>query len=271
MRQREHLKNLLVQRGLAQSSSEAERLIIAAQVQVDGSTVCQAGMLVRADALIHIKESKKYVSRGGYKLEGALRDFAFEPGGLNCIDAGASSGGFTDCLLKHGAAQVTAVDVGYGQFDWTLRGDSRVKLFERTNIALVDPACLGAPFALMVVDLSFTSLSRLAPQLACLLESNGNGFVLVKPQFELPKECVKDGVVHSFDLHVQALAEVAQSFENNGLAVRGLSFSCLLGPKGNTEFWIWAVKSSSTATIKREDIMETVCRAHEELLDQCQN
>ena len=262
MKQKEQLKNLLVQRGYAETLPEAERMILAAQVKVDDVVLTQAGAKVSSEARLEVRGDRKYVSRGGLKLEGALEDFSFDPSGLTCIDAGASTGGFTDCLLKRGAAQVTAVDVGYGQFDWKLRSDSRVILFERTNIATATPASLGAPFDVLVADLSFTSLARLAVQLAAFTGEGGNSFTLVKPQFELPKDVVKDGVIRSFDLHVQALEMVVESYQSNRMAVQGLSFSHLLGPKGNREFWIWAVKGGTTATI---DAREVVRRSHEEL------
>lgn len=255
MSAKEHLRDLLVQRGFAHTPDEAERLILAARVSVDGVVVTQAGAPVSSDAALKVSGGKKYVSRGGFKLEGALDDFSFSPAGLSCVDAGASTGGFTDCLLKRGAAQVTAVDVGYGQFDWNLRHDSRVVLFERTNIAKVNPGQLGAPFDVVVADLSFTSLVRLASPLAELAGARGDCFVLVKPQFELPKPVVKDGVVRSFDLHVQALQAVVESFQSKDLIIRGLSFSHILGPKGNREFWVWAAKQGSTATISVEEVV----------------
>ena len=261
MKQKEYLKNLLALRGLAETPDEAERMILAARVRVDGHTVTQAGAQVLPDARIEVQDTRKYVSRGGLKLEGALEDFSFDPAGLNCIDVGTSSGGFTDCLLKRGASQVTAVDVGYGQFDWKLREDSRVVLFERTNIAKADPLSIGAPFELLVADLSFTSLAKLAPQLARLIDNGKDCLTLVKPQFELAKDLVKDGVIRSFELHVAALQKVVEAYENNGLAVQGLSFSHLLGPKGNREFWIWAAKGGVTATI---DIPSVVRQAHEQ-------
>ena len=237
-------------------------MILAAQVKVDGSLITQSGALVPSDALIEVAGSQRFVSRGGLKLEGALDYFSFDVAGLCCIDVGTSSGGFTDCLLQRGAARVTAVDVGYGQFDWKLRKDDRVTLFERTHIAKVAPSVLGAPFDVLVADLSFTSLARLAKHLEALLQDKGNSFSLVKPQFELPKDVVKDGVVRSFDLHVWALQTVVESYSNNGLAVQGLGFSPLLGPKGNIEFWIWAAKDTPAATI---DEREVVRQAHREL------
>ncbi|MDR2035939.1 MAG: TlyA family RNA methyltransferase [Coriobacteriales bacterium] len=263
MKHREQLKNLLVARGFAQTSNEAERLILAARVSVNGALATQAGELVAADALLEVSESKKYVSRGGLKLEGALDDFAFDPAGLRCLDAGASSGGFTDCLLKRGATQVVAVDVGYGQFDWQLRQDSRVALFERTNIARVSPESLGGSFDLLVADLSFTSLAKLAGPLAAFVHEEGNCLTLVKPQFELPKDLVSKGVVNRSDLHIQALQRVGEAYQKQGLVLRQMSFSHLLGPKGNVEFWIWAAKCGPTATI---DVEEVVTRAHKELL-----
>ena len=270
MKDREHLKNLLVIKGLAQTPDEAERMVLAAQVKVDGATMTQAGALVAADAQLEVQDARRYVSRGGFKLEGALDDFSFDVAGLSCIDVGASSGGFSDCLLQRGALQVTAVDVGYGQFDWKLRKDSRVTLFERANIAKADPASLGAPFDLLVADLSFTSLARLAPQFTRLIKNEGDCLALVKPQFELPKDLVFDGVIRNPDLHVEAIQRVVTAFEIEGLTVLGLSYSPIIGPKGNKEFWIWAAKGGATATIYAKEtqaIEEVVRLAHEQLSD----
>jgi len=262
MKRKEHLKNLLVDKGFSETPDEAERMILAAQVRVDGAVMTQAGALVALDALIEVQDTKRYASRGGFKLEGAFKDFSFDPTGLVCIDVGASSGGFTDCLLQSGAAQVTAVDVAYGQFDWKLREDPRVIVFERTNITNASPESLGAPFDLLVADLSFTSLARLAPQLARLIREGGNCLTLVKPQFELRKDLVKNGVIKSFDLHVEAIEKVVAAYQKEDLVIRGLSFSHLLGPKGNREFWIWAAKGGATATI---DVQSVVRLAHEVL------
>ena len=262
MKRKEHLKQLLVDKGLSESPEQAERMILAAQVSVDGAVITQAGALVALDALVEVQDSRRYASRGGFKLEGALADFSFDPAGLVCIDVGASSGGFTDCLLQSGAAQVTAVDVAYGQFDWKLREDPRVVLFERTNIKGASPESLGAPFDLLVADVSFTSLSKLAPKLASLIKEGGDCLTLVKPQFELRKDLVKNGVIYGFDLHVKAIEKVIASYQKEGLVIRGLSFSHLLGPKGNREFWIWATKGGATATI---DVQSVVRLAHEVL------
>ncbi|MDR1088695.1 MAG: TlyA family RNA methyltransferase [Coriobacteriales bacterium] len=259
---KEQLQDLLVRRGLAETRAQAERIILAGQVWVNGEKLTQAGAPCASDVAVELRGGRPYVSRGGLKLEGALKDFSFAVSGQNCIDVGASSGGFTDCLLKAGAQSVTAVDVGYGQFDWGLRQCSSVTLFERTHIARVAPELLGAPFDLLVADLSFTSLARLAPELAALLREQGSAITLVKPQFELPKAAVKHGVVRSFDLHVQALESVLQAYQNTGLVPQRQSFSRFPGPKGNIEFWIWAVKQGARATI---DVEETVRRAHEEL------
>jgi len=262
LKKREQLRNLLVLRGLAHDPDEAERLVLAAQVSVEGVTITRAGELVPTEALIEVKPNRRYVSRGGFKLEAALDDFSIDPTGLNCIDVGASSGGFSDCLLQRGALKVCAVDVGYGQFDWKLREDGRVSLFERTNIAKADPVSLGAPFDLLVADLSFTSLARLASQLVRFVGDEGKLLTLVKPQFELPKDLVEDGVIRSLDLHVKALEAVVSAYLDEGLAIRGLSHSRLLGAKGNREFWIWAAKNGVTATI---DIVSVIQQAHREL------
>ena len=264
MKHKEHLRDLLVSQGLVKSTAEAERLILAAQVRVDGEIQTQAGALIPSGAQLELLERIRYVSRGGLKLEGALEDFAFDPSGLRSIDVGASSGGFTDCLLQRGAASVVAVDVGYGQFDWKLRVDKRVRLYERTNIAKADPAELGAPFELLVADLSFTSLARLASRFSELLGEQGQVIALVKPQFELPRNLVEDGIVRSPKLHVQALSSVLEAYKKAGLMPQGLSYSPLLGAKGNTEFWIWAAKRGAHATI---DATEVVRRAHQHFFD----
>ena len=263
MKHKKHLQDLLVQQGLAESKQQAQRLILAAQVRVDGEVVTQAGALVSSSAHVKVNEGTRFVSRGGLKLEGALNDFAFDPARCACIDVGASSGGFTDCLLQNGAASVVAVDVGYGQFDWKLRQDNRVTLFERTNIAKANPSALGAPFEVLVADLSFTSLARLAPTLAHLVGDQNNVLTLVKPQFELPKDVVKNGVVRSLELHKEALKKVIAAYDVCSLVTQKVSFSHLLGAKGNTEFWIWATKGGATATIEVEEVVR---RAHAELL-----
>lgn len=260
---KEHLKHLLVARGLAESSDEAERLVVAGQVKVAGCVATHAGELVARDSELEVSGAQRYVSRGGSKLEGALRDFSFDPAGLLCLDAGASTGGFTDCLLQAGAAHVVSVDVGYGQFDWRLRTDERVTLFERTNIGKVEPEALGAPFELLVADLSFTSLARLASPLARLVSDDGQIISLVKPQFELPKSLVKSGVVRDPTLHVQALTMVEEAFGKNGVRVKAMSYSPLLGPKGNIEFWIWAVKDAATATIETKQNEQANAAGHE--------
>ncbi len=262
MKHKVHLRDLLVRNGLAETSDEAERLILAAQVRVQGEPVTQAGMLVAVDSQVELEKGRRYVSRGGQKLEGALFGFMLDVEGRRCIDVGASTGGFTDCLLQAGALEVTAVDVGYGQFDWKLRTDNRVTLFERTNIAHANPDELGAPFDLLVADLSFTSLARLTSCLAALVRDQGTVLTLVKPQFELPKDVVKDGVVREKELHVQAIERVLTSYETCDLIPRAVSSSPIRGAKGNIEFWIWAVKNGVTVTI---DVKEVVRCAHGKL------
>jgi 23S rRNA (cytidine1920-2'-O)/16S rRNA (cytidine1409-2'-O)-methyltransferase len=220
-------------------------------------------MLVDPSIELHLKIHKPYVSRGGEKLAGALADFAIDPVGLACLDVGASTGGFTDCLLQKGASSVVSVDVAYGQFAWQLRSDERVCLLERTNIRDVDAQSIGAPFDLIVVDVSFTSLSGLMPQLASLLAELSTLIALVKPQFELPASDVGEkGVVTDADAHVRALELVIEAAWGSGLAVQGASFSPIKGPKGNIEFFLAAQQGGIPATI---DTYDVVRRAHERL------
>jgi 23S rRNA (cytidine1920-2'-O)/16S rRNA (cytidine1409-2'-O)-methyltransferase len=232
---------------------------LAGDVIVDGITMTKPGTSVSGNVLIQIKPAKRYVSRGGDKLAGALLDFDYSPQALKCIDVGASSGGFTDCLLQNGASSVTAVDVGYGQFDWRLRQNSQVQLFERTSISKASPLELGAPFELLVADLSFTSLARLASQLAALLGNLNDALVLVKPQFELPKALVKNGVVTKLGDHQKAIEIALKGFIAADLQPQDLVLSKLHGPKGNIEFFLWVRKAGLPVNI---DIEKVVHDAH---------
>lgn len=230
----------IVSRGLAPSREQARAAVLAGRVTVDGQVVTKAGAQVRSDSMIVVAEGQPFVSRGGTKLCGALDAFRVDPSGLIALDVGASTGGFTDCLLQRGAVSVTAVDVGYGQLAWKLRNDERVRVFERTNIRTVDPGILGGPFNLVVIDVSFVGLAKVLPAVLPLCAPEGTVLALVKPQFEAGKGRVgKKGVVRDAQTHTEVLEAVIAAAESHGWVVRGLTWSPITGPEGNIEFWAW--------------------------------
>jgi len=255
----------LVSRGLLPSRERARAAILAGDVTVDGTTVTKAGAQVSGQAEIAVELGQRYVSRGGHKLAGALDEFAIDPAGARVLDVGASTGGFTDCLLQRGAASVTALDVGYGQLAWSLRTDERVRVFERTNIRAFGPAEAGDPFDLVTVDVSFIGLEKVLPHLVPLLASDGQILGLVKPQFEACKGRVgKKGVVLDAHVHEEVLARVAENARAFGLVVRGLSWSPIKGPEGNIEFWLWLARRGEPTSRKPAEV---VAAAHEALGD----
>jgi 23S rRNA (cytidine1920-2'-O)/16S rRNA (cytidine1409-2'-O)-methyltransferase len=234
----ERLDTLLYRRGLAESREKAKRLIMAGQVLVNGQVATKVATPVDEDARIEIRQGLPYVSRGGFKLEKALRAFGIHPEGWVAADVGASTGGFTDCLLQHGAARVYAIDVGYGQLDWRLRQDERVVVMERTNARYVDS--LPEPIDLVTIDASFISLKLLLPQVARWLRPTGQVIALIKPQFEAGREQVgKGGVVRDVRTHRAVLRDILEWVVQNGWQLRGLTRSPIKGPKGNIEFLVW--------------------------------
>lgn len=253
----------LVERGLFPSRERARAAIMAGDVRVGGEPVRKAGELVDADALFEVAEVPEYVSRGGHKLAGALDRFDIEVSRARALDVGASTGGFTDCLLQRGAAHVTAVDVGYGQLAWRLRQDERVRVLERTNIRSVEPDELGARFDVIVVDVSFISLEKVLPHIEPLLAEDGDLVALVKPQFEAGKGRVgKKGVVRDASVHEDVLRSAVRAAGEQGLTVRGLTWSPLKGPEGNIEFWLWAARGGDAGA---PDPADVVAGAHAEL------
>ena len=238
------LDKLLVERGAFADEAEALRAVLAHEVKVDDAYATSAAMMVAPDADVVVKGRAQYVSRGGLKLRGALDAFGFDPAGLRCIDVGCSTGGFTDCLLQAGAAHVAAVDVGYGDFAWKLRQDARVKLFERTNIRAADPAELGAPFDLIVADLSFIGLASLAPVFARLSASGGTFIGLVKPQFESQRgETDSRGVVRDEAVRARTIDEVRQAMEAADFTCEGVVKSPITGKRsGNVEYLLKATR-----------------------------
>lgn len=240
MKKKERLDRLLLDRGLVDSREEGRRRILAGEIWVSGDPVSKVGSLVDIHAAIEIRgRSAPYVSRGGLKLESALQEFGISVQGKLALDVGASTGGFTDCLLKHGARSVYAVDVGYGQLDWKLRNDPRVVVLERRNIRYLKPEDLPEPPQLATVDVSFISLRLVLPPVKELLCLGGEIVALIKPQFEVGKGKVgKGGVVRSSEEHTRVVDEIGQFAEKRGFQAEGVMESPLLGPKGNKEFFI---------------------------------
>ena len=235
------LDDLLIEQGFFADRDAALRAVLAHEVRVDDVYATSAAVSVREDAEIFVRGQKRYVSRGGRKLEGALKAFALDVTGKRCIDVGSSTGGFTDCLLQAGAASVACVDVNYGQLAWQLREDPRVTVFERTNIKTADPAELGAPFDVIVCDVSFISLAGLAPAFA-RLSAPGTVFVgLVKPQFESAHDETDRGVVRDEAVRLRCVEEVCAALAAHGFAVRGTVESPITGPEGNIEYLVCAV------------------------------
>jgi 23S rRNA (cytidine1920-2'-O)/16S rRNA (cytidine1409-2'-O)-methyltransferase len=239
MSERQRLDTLVYQRGLAPSRAQAHALILAGAITVDGRRITQAGTQVPVTAsLACLQAAPRYVSRGGDKLAAALEAFQPTIRDRICLDIGASTGGFTDCLLQAGARRVYAVDVGYGQLDWRLRTDDRVVVYERTNARYLQPQDLPERAHVMTVDASFISLRLLLPALVKLLEPHAEVITLIKPQFEVGKGKVgKGGVVRDPALHGEVLWEVLTAAQACGLGVLDGMVSPLLGPKGNREFF----------------------------------
>lgn len=237
---KQRLDLLLVQQHLAESREQAQRLIMAGEVTVNGQPADKPGRLVPADATLAVKAPLPYVSRGGVKLAAALDAFALDVTGLTAVDVGASTGGFTDCLLQRGAAQVFAVDVGYGQLAWKLRSDPRVVVLERTNVRHLEQLPGGVQADLAVIDASFIGLSLVLPATLRLLRPGGEVVALVKPQFEAGVDAVgKGGVVRDAKVHRRVLEEIVDVAHGLGLGIAGLTASPLRGPAGNVEFLLW--------------------------------
>lgn len=240
MGKRERLDRVLVERGLVGSREDGRRRILAGEVLVEGRVVTKAGILIDTGAEVRLNPSRQpYVSRGGLKLEKALDEFGIEVRGKIALDVGASTGGFTDCLLMRGARRVYAVDVGYGQLDWKLRNDPRVLVLERRNARYLTPDDLPAPPDLAVIDVSFISLRLVLPAVRRLLAPGAEVVALIKPQFEVGKGKVgKGGVVRSPEEHRRVIREVGEAAGELGFRPRGVVESPLRGPKGNREFFM---------------------------------
>ena len=238
MAKKERLDVLMVQRGLAETRSKAQAVIMSGSVYVANQKIDKAGTMLDPCAGIEVRaDACPYVSRGGWKLEKALHDFGVDPTGFVCSDSGASTGGFTDCLLQKGAKKVYAIDVGYGQLAWKLREDPRVVCMERTNIRYVTPEQIGEPLDLSVVDVSFISLRLVLPAIRALLSPTGQVICLIKPQFEAGREKVgKKGVVRDPAVHLEVLEQFTALAGELGFTIRAMTFSPVKGPEGNIEF-----------------------------------
>jgi 23S rRNA (cytidine1920-2'-O)/16S rRNA (cytidine1409-2'-O)-methyltransferase len=235
---KERIDKLMVERGLAESRTRAQALILAGQVLVREQRVDKPGQLFDPDAEIRIKgETLRYASRGGLKLEAALREFNIDPAGKNCLDVGASTGGFTDCLLQHGAARVWAIDVGHNQLVWRLRQDPRVVVFEGVNARNLNPTQFPVRFDLATIDVSFISLTKILPAVRPCLTDTGDYIALIKPQFEVGKgEVGRGGIVTDSVKHRRVLHEIKDAALGSGFLAIGLIESPILGAEGNREF-----------------------------------
>jgi 23S rRNA (cytidine1920-2'-O)/16S rRNA (cytidine1409-2'-O)-methyltransferase len=246
--------NLLAERGLVASRSAAAESVRAGRVRLgdDGPAVSKPSQLVADDAELRLVEQPRFVSRGGVKLENALEALGLEVEGRDALDVGASTGGFTDCLLQRGAARVVALDVGHGQLDWGLRNDDRVTALERTNARDLTPESLPFEPTLVTVDASFISLTKLLPALGAVLAEPGDLLALVKPQFELARDRVgKGGVVRARPERRAAIVSVVEAAAEQGLKLRGLASSDLPGPKGNRETFVWCDRGGDAVGLDR--------------------
>lgn len=265
---KERLDVLLVDKGICTSRERAKTNIMAGLIFVDGQRVDKAGEKVSVDADIVFKgEELKYVSRGGLKLEKAMNTFGIDITNKVCMDIGASTGGFTDCMLQNHASKVFSVDVGYGQFAWKLRTDERVVCMERTNIRYVTPEDIGVPLDFASIDVSFISLRTIMPAVKNLLGDKGEVVALIKPQFEAGREKVgKKGVVRDIEVHLEVVNKIVNFLIENDFNVLGLSFSPIKGPEGNREYLVYFTKDKEKeGTFELSQIDDVVRESHSQL------
>ena len=266
MKIKKRLDVLLTEQMYADTRSKAQAIIMAGQVYVNGQKADKPGVSYEETVQIEVRgQTCPYVSRGGLKLEKALRDFGVKPEGYVCSDSGASTGGFTDCLLQQGAKKVFAIDVGYGQLDWKIRSDERVVVMERTNIRYVTPEQLGEPLDLSVIDVSFIGLEIVLPTIKTLLKpESGQVLCLIKPQFEAGKDNVgKKGVVRDAAIHKMVLDNFVTLVHGLNFKILGLIFSPVKGPEGNIEFLAHLTLADVAGIVP--DTAQVVAQAHETL------
>ncbi len=259
----------LFQQNLVKSREHARALIMAGQVYIDEVKAEKAGQFVTETAKLSVRGEKcPFVSRGGYKLQKAMEDFPILLENAVSADIGASTGGFTDCMLQHGAKKVYAIDVGYGQLDWSLRSDERVKVLERTNARFMEPAWFAEPLDFASIDVSFISLDKILPPLFACLRDGGEVVALVKPQFEAGRSKVgKNGVVTEEETHLEVVERMIAVALAAGFCVNGLSYSPIKGPKGNIEFLLFLQKcidvTTPTSKVDHNNAISVVHLAHE--------
>ncbi|MBO5060192.1 MAG: TlyA family RNA methyltransferase [Clostridia bacterium] len=264
MAEKQRLDTLMVEKGLAESREKAKALIMAGQVYIDNQKCDKAGLSVDISKTPEIRgETLKYVSRGGLKLEKAMQKFPITLEGKTTMDIGASTGGFTDCMLQNGAKKVFSVDVGYGQLAWKLRQDERVCNMERTNIRYVTPEDIGESIDFASIDVSFISLKLVLPVAYNLLSPCGELVALIKPQFEAGREQVgKKGVVRDINVHYSVVETVLEEARDMNFYVAGLSFSPIKGPEGNIEYLAYLKKTETEDNITKEFIKQIVDESH---------
>lgn len=265
MSEKIRLDNLIVQKGMTESREKAKALIMAGQIYIDNQKCDKAGMMVDPEKVsVELRgETLKYVSRGGLKLEKAMKTFPIALEAKVCMDIGASTGGFTDCMLQNGARKVYAVDVGYGQFAWKLRTDPRVVNMERTNIRYVTPEQIGEKLDFASIDVSFISLRLVLPAAKPLLKENGEIAALIKPQFEAGRsEVGKKGVVKDSKVHFSVIRNIVDFSQDIGFSVEGLAFSPIKGPEGNIEYLMYLKNNGIRKEISDEDIKKLVDESH---------
>lgn len=261
---KQRLDNYLVENGFVETRSKAQSLIMAGEVYIDNQKASKAGEQIKGTEKIEVRsEGLKYVSRGGLKLEKAIKNFPISLSGKICMDIGASTGGFTDCMLQNGAVKVYSIDVGYGQLAWKLRTDERVVNLERTNFRHVTNEQVTDAIDFFSVDVSFISLKLILPPAFDLLKENGSAVCLIKPQFEAGKENVgKKGVVRDINIHKEVISNVLEFTKETGFKVRGLDYSPIKGPEGNIEYLMYITKSGDNADINIDEVVE---KSHDSL------
>ncbi len=260
------LDSEIFRRGLAASREKAKALVIAGEVKVNGVKIDKPGTGVDESAEIHVNAAPPYVSRGGYKLEQAIKDFKIDFTGKVVMDVGASTGGYTDCALQNGAVKVYAIDVGYGQLDWKLRSDPRVINLERTNIRYFTLENQEEKVDIITIDVSFISTAKVFPVVAGFIKDEGVIISLIKPQFEAGKDKVgKKGVVRSSDVHREVILASIENAKSSGLQCVGVTYSPITGPQGNIEYFLCLQKNGEPLELLAEQVEKVVFNAHKDL------
>ena len=267
MSEKSRLDVAVFERGLAQTREKAKALIMAGSVYVNGQKMIKGGLSVKACDIIEVRGNvNPFVSRGGLKLSKAVAKFGFSLDGSVCMDIGASTGGFTDCMLQNGAKRVYAIDVGYGQLAWKLRCDERVVNLERTNFRYVTSEQVPEAIDFASVDVSFISLKLILPVMRALLCENGRAVCLIKPQFEAGRENIgKKGVVRDIDVHISVVSDICAFAAENGYKVLNLDYSPIKGPEGNIEYLMYIEKSNEGAVVWQGEVSKLVAASHSEL------